>query len=181
MAKKKARRKSKKLNQQSLALNTAMGIVGVILLGFIYSFSKNTSHTGIPIEVNFPEKDIPRRLAADVYNENPLQNVKVEVLNGCGIKGIAAKTATFLRLEHQINVIRSDNADNHDYPNTIIITRKEELEARKLICRSFGIPLDNETILRHEPDESVDLDATIIIGKDIHTYPEIFAYISSVK
>ena len=158
-----------------------MGIVGVILLGFIYSFSKNTSHTGIPIEVNFPEKDIPRRLAADVYNENPLQNVKVEVLNGCGIKGIAAKTATFLRLEHQINVIRSDNADNHDYPNTIIITRKEELEARKLICRSFGIPLDNETILRHEPDESVDLDATIIIGKDIHTYPEIFAYISSLK
>ena len=181
MAKKKARRKSKKLNQQSLTLNTAMGIVGVILLGFIYSFSKNTSHTGIPIEVNLPEKDIPRRLAADVYNENPLQNVKVEVLNGCGIKGIAAKTATFLRLEHQINVIRSDNADNHDYPNTIIITRKEELEARKLICRSFGIPLDNETILRHEPDESVDLDATIIIGKDIHTYPEIFAYISSVK
>ena len=181
MAKKKARRKSKKLNQQSLTLNTAMGIVGVILLGFIYSFSKNTSYTGIPIEVNFPEKDIPRRLAADVYNENPLQNVKVEVLNGCGIKGIAAKTATFLRLEHQINVIRSDNADNHDYPNTIIITRKEELEARKLICRSFGIPLDNETILRHEPDESVDLDATIIIGKDIHTYPEIFAYISSVK
>ena len=181
MAKKKARRKSKKLNQQSLTLNTAMGIVGVILLGFIYSFSKNTSHTGIPIKVNFPEKDIPRRLAADVYNENPLQNVKVEVLNGCGIKGIAAKTATFLRLEHQINVIRSDNADNHDYPNTIIITRKEELEARKLICRSFGIPLDNETILRHEPDESVDLDATIIIGKDIHTYPEIFAYISSVK
>ena len=181
MAKKKVRRKSKKLNQQSLTLNTAMGIVGVILLGFIYSFSKNTSHTGIPIEVNFPEKDIPRRLAADVYNENPLQNVKVEVLNGCGIKGIAAKTATFLRLEHQINVIRSDNADNHDYPNTIIITRKEELEARKLICRSFGIPLDNETILRHEPDESVDLDATIIIGKDIHTYPEIFAYISSLK
>ena len=181
MAKKKVRRKSQKLNQQSLTLNTAMGIVGVILLGFIYSFSKNTSHTGIPIEVNFPEKDIPRRLAADVYNENPLQNVKVEVLNGCGIKGIAAKTATFLRLEHQINVIRSDNADNHDYPNTIIITRKEELEARKLICRSFGIPLDNETILRHEPDESVDLDATIIIGKDIHTYPEIFAYISSVK
>ncbi len=178
---KKARRKSKKLNQQSLTLNTAMGIVGVILLGFIYSFSKNTSYTGIPIEVNFPEKDIPRRLAADVYNENPLQNVKVEVLNGCGIKGIAAKTATFLRLEHQINVIRSDNADNHDYPNTIIITRKEELEARKLICRSFGIPLDNETILRHEPDESFDLDATIIIGKDIHTYPEIFAYISSVK
>ena len=178
---KKARRKSKKVNQQDLILNTAMGIVGVLLLGFIYSFSQNTSHTAIPIEVNFPEKDIPRRLAKDVYNENPLQDVKVEILNGCGIKGIAANTASFLRNEHQINVIRSDNADNHDYTNTIIITRREELETRKLLCRSFGIPLDNETVLRHEPDETKDLDATIIIGKDIHTYPEIFAYISSIK
>ena len=158
-----------------------MGVVGVLLLGFIYSFSKNTSHTAIPIEVNFPEKDIPRRLAADVYNENPIRDVKVEVLNGCGVKGIAAKTATFLRLEHQINVIRSDNADNHDYDSTIIITRREELEARKLLCQSFGIPLDNETVLKHEPDESIDLDATIIIGKDIHTYSKIFAYISSIK
>ena len=54
-----------------------MGIVGLLLLGFIYSFSQNTSHTAIPIEVNFPQEDIPRRLAADVYNENPIQNVKV--------------------------------------------------------------------------------------------------------
>ena len=118
---KKARRKSKKVNQQDLILNTAMGIVGVLLLGFIYSFSQNTSHTAIPIEVNFPEKDIPRRLAKDVYNENPLQDVKVEILNGCGIKGIAANTASFLRKEHQINVIRSDNADNHDYTNLSLI------------------------------------------------------------
>ena len=158
-----------------------MGVVGLLLLGFIYSFSQNTSDTAIPFEVNFPEEDIPRRLAADVYNENPIQNVKVEVLNGCGIKGIAANTASFLRKEHQINVVNEDNADNHDYTNTIIITRREELETRKLLCRSFGIPLDNETVLRHEPDETNDLDATIIIGKDIHTYSKIFAYISNIK
>ena len=158
-----------------------MGIVGLLLLGFIYSFSQNASHAAIPIEVNFPEEDKPRMLAADVYNKNPIQNVKVEVLNGCGIKGIAANTASFLRKEHQINVVNEDNADNHNYTNTIIITRKEELKTRKLLCQSFGIPLDNETVLRHEPDESIDLDATIIIGKDIHTYSEIFAYISSIK
>jgi len=181
VAQKKARRKSKKLNQQDFILNTAMGIVGLLLLGFIYSFSQNASHAAIPIEVNFPEEDKPRMLAADVYNKNPIQNVKVEVLNGCGIKDIAANTASFLRKEHQINVVNEDNADNHDYTNTIIITRREELETRKLLCRSFGIPLDNETVLRHEPDETNDLDATIIIGKDIHTYPEIFAYISSIK
>ena len=67
------------------------------------------------------DRVIPR-LAVDVFEKNPIQNIKVEVLNGCGIKGIAAKTADFLRL-YQVDVVRSDNADRYDYPNTIIIAR----------------------------------------------------------
>ncbi len=66
MAQKKARRKSKKLNQQDFILNTAMGIVGLLLLGFIYSFSQNASHATTPIEVNFHEKTKPRMLCAEV-------------------------------------------------------------------------------------------------------------------
>ena len=46
------------------------------------------------------------------------------------------------------------------------------------ICKSFGVPIES---MRHEPDESLDVDATIIIGKDINTFSEVFAYISSVK
>ena len=178
MAKNSTRRKTKKLNQQHLTLNTAIGIVGVLLLGFIYSFSQNTSYTGVPIEVKFPDHKSAKKLAKDFYDENQLHNVTVEVLNGCGIKGIAGKTANFLRLEHQLNVVRADNADSHEYANTIIITRKENIEAIKLVCKSFGVPIES---IRHEPDESLDVDSTIIIGKDINTFTEVFAYISSVK
>ena len=180
MARKKARRKSKKLNKQDLILNTAMGIVGLLLLGFIYSFSQNTSHTAIPIEVNFPKEDIPRRLAADVYNENPIQNVKVEVLNGCGIKGIAAKTADFLRLHH-VDVVRSDNADRYDYPNTIIIGRNENYASLKVVTQSFGITMENDTNIKHEPDESLGVDVTVILGKDIHSFTEVFDFISNIQ
>ena len=102
----------------------------------------------------------------------------MEVLNGCGIKGVAGKTAKFLRLQHQLNVVRSDNADNHNYAKTIIINRREKVEAMKLICKSFGVPIES---IKHEPDESLDVDATIIIGKDINTFSEVFAYISSVN
>ena len=51
-----------KSQSQSMTLNAAIGIVGVLLLGFIYSFSRNVTHTGVPIEVTFPKID-SRRLA----------------------------------------------------------------------------------------------------------------------
>ena len=107
MAKKRARHRPKKQNQQHITLNTAIGIVGVLLLGFIYSFSQNSSHRGVPIEVKFPKNDEPRKLAVEVHDLNPVHNIKVEVLNGCGIKGIAAKTAKYLLLEHQDRVALS--------------------------------------------------------------------------
>ncbi len=93
MPRKKTFRRQKKQNQPSLTLNAAIGIVGVLLLGFIYSFSQNSSHRGIPMEVNLPKNHEPKRLAAEIHDLNQVQDKKVEVLNGCGIKSIAAKTA----------------------------------------------------------------------------------------
>ncbi len=96
----------------------------------------------MPIEVTFPKTE-PRRLAKDVYQKNPIQNIKVEVLNGCGLKGIAARTAEFLR-ENHVDVVRSDNADHYDYPNTVIISRNENVESLRAVSRSFGITMDDK-------------------------------------
>ena len=112
-----------------MTLNAAIGIVGVLLLGFIYSFSRNVTHSGVPIEVTFPKIEV-QSLAVDVYQANPIQNIKVEVLNGCGIKGIAARTADFLRTQ-QVDVVRFDNTDRHDYPNTVIVSQNENVERLK--------------------------------------------------
>ena len=176
---KKTRRKSKKPYQQHLFLNVAIGLVGIFLLGFIYSFSQKSIHNGVSIEVNFPKKEEPRRLAADVHDLNPIQNIKVEVLNGCGIKGIATKTADFLLLEYQLDIIRSDNADHYNYPNTVILLRNEKIKTIDLLSKSFGVSMNNNTIIKSEPDESLGVDATIILGKDIHAYTKVFDYFSS--
>jgi hypothetical protein len=135
----------------------------------------------VPIEVNFPESSEPRKLAADVHALNPIQNIKVEILNGCGIKGIASKTAEFLLLEHQVDVVRADNADNHNYPNTLIILRNEKLEAIELLRKSFGISKSNQTVIQTEPDESLGVDVTIIIGKDIDSYSNVFDFMTSIN
>ena len=137
------------------------------------------THNGIPLEVAFPELDTKPLLAEKVYEKNPIQNIKIEVLNGCGIKGIATKTANFFLLEYQIDVIRSDNADHYNYPNTLILLRNEKIKTIDLLSKSFGVSMKNNTIIKSEPDESLGVDATIILGKDIHAYTKIFDYISS--
>ena len=158
-----------------MTLNAAIGIVGVLLLGFIYSFSRNVTHSGVPIEVTFPKIEV-QSLAVEVYQANPIQNIKVEVLNGCGIKGIAARTADFLR-SHQVDVVRSDNADHYDYPNTVIISRNENVESLKAVSRSFGIAMNDETHILIVPDESLGVDVTVILGKDIYDFPELSSLI----
>ena len=181
MAKRPIRQKKKSHPYQNLPLDIAIGVAGIFLLGFIYSLSQNTVHTGIPVEVTFPNLDEPKRLAKELYNENPIKDIKVEVLNGCGIKGIAAKTSEFLRSKHRIDVIRSDNADKYDYLRTIIIGRNEDLGKILSVTKAFEIEINNKSYVQHEPDETLGVDVTIILGKDIISFPHIAAYVAESK
>ena len=178
MSKKKIRKQKKNSPYNDLPLDISIGIIGILLLSFIYSFSKKTTQTGVPVEVQFPNSNEPKMLAKEVYQKNPMQKIKIEVLNGCGIKGIAAKTSEYLRSTHRIDVIRSDNANNYNYKNTLIIGRNENLENILLVSKSFGVSIDNKNIIRHEPDESLGVDVTVILGKDINSFSNIFDFIT---
>ncbi len=181
MAKKLLRRKKNSHPYKNLPLDIAIGIAAILLIGFIYSLSQNTIHTGVPIKVTFPEIDTPKMLAKELYNADPMKNIKVEILNGCGIKGIAAKTSEFLRSEHRIDVIRSDNADKYDYLKTIIIGRNEDLEKILSVSKAFNISINNTNHIQHTPDETLGVDVTIILGKDINSFPHISEYVSQSK
>ena len=181
MANKPLRRKKKSHPYKNLPLDIAIGISGILLIGFIYSLSQNTFHTGVPIKVTFPEIDTPKMLAKELYSADPIKDIKVEILNGCGIKGIAAKTSEFLRSEHRIDVVRSDNADKYDYSKTIIIGRNEDLDKILSVSKAFDISINNTNHIRHVPNETLGVDVTIILGKDINSFPHISEYISQPK
>ena len=181
MTKKPLRRKKNSHPYKNLPLDIAIGITGILLIGFIYSLSQNTVHTGVPIKVTFPEIDTPKMLAKELYSVDPIKNIKVEILNGCGIKGIAAKTSDFLRSKHRIDVVRSENADKFDYSKTIIIGRNEELDKILSVSKAFDISINNTNHIRHVPDETLGVDVTIILGKDINSFPHISEYISQSR
>ena len=181
MGSKPLRRKKHSHPYKNLTLDIAIGVAGVLLLGFIYSLSQNTIHTGVPIEVSFPEIDEPKMLAKELYSKNPIKDIKVEILNGCGIKGIAEKTSEYLRSEYRIDVVKSDNADKFDYSKTVIIGRNEDLDKILSILKAFDISINNSDHIRHVPDETLGVDVTIILGKDINSFQAISEYISKTK
>mgnify|MGYP001193960049 FL=1 len=181
MANKPLRRKKNSHPYKNLPLDIAIGVAGVLLIGFIYSLSQNTIHTGVPIKVKFPEIDTPKMLAKELYSTDPIKNIKVEILNGCGIKGIAAKTSEFLRTKHRFDVIKSDNADKYNYSKTIIIGRNEDLDKILSVSKAFDISINNTSHIKHIPDEKLGVDVTIIIGKDINSFPHISEYFSQYK
>ena len=181
MGSKPLRRKKHSHPYKNLPLDIAIGVAGILLLGFIYSLSQNTIHTGVPIKVSFPEINEPKMLAKELYSKDPIRDIKVEILNGCGIKGIAGVTSEYLRSEYRIDVVRSDNADKYDYSKTIIIGRNEDLDKILSVSEAFGISVKNPDHIRHVPDESLGVDVTIILGRDINSFQTISQYISKTK
>ena len=164
-----------------MALNAAITFAGVILLGFIYSFSQNQLHDGVeinPINPIIPNTYPQPILAKDIYLQNPIENIKVEVLNGCGVFALASKTTEFLRTK-RIDVINSDNADHHNYKKTLIIQRNEKVKSLKKIVETFGVYLTDSTRIQILPDESLGVDVTVILGQDYTSFAELNNYISA--
>ena len=75
--------------------------------------------------------------AEDVYNQKPVQDIIVEVLNGCGVPSLASKTTGFLRSK-QFDVVKSGNANHQDYQYTLMIQRNEKFESHQKNQKEIG-------------------------------------------
>jgi len=157
-----------RFNLQGSVLNAGIAFMTLLLIAFILSFSGRQTSTGVPIEVKFPTLPEAPRLAADIYNQNPLLDVEVEILNGCGEPGLAAQFAEYLRSK-RVDVVRSDNADHFDYPKTILIQRNENVEGLKVVAKALGFNIKDKDRILTKIDPSMDADLTLIIGKDYHS------------
>ena len=129
-------------------------------------------------ELIFPQISPQLFLAKNVYVEHPNQNIEVEVLNGCGVPFLAAKTTDFLRSKH-FDVVFSGDAKNQLYQHTMILQRNEKIESLKKITDSFGIELDDSDHVIIVPDESLCLDVTVILGADYRKFAELTEHINA--
>ncbi len=63
--------------------------------------------------------------------------IRVEVLNGTGESGAASRVASWLR-EGGFQVVEARNADRSDYFATLVVARRQELDAARTVARYLG-------------------------------------------
>jgi len=100
--------------------------------------------------------------------EVPQYFINVQILNGCGEKGIAYTVADKLedlvRKPLSIRVIDSDNFDRFDVEKTFVISRRQDLTPAMLLAQQLG--LDIPVTYREIDDNYLDIGATLVLGKD---------------
>jgi hypothetical protein len=89
----------------------------------------------------------------------PEAPVRIEVLNGSGEPGAAAKLASYLR-EGGFNVVVVGSADRYDYLRTLVVARTEDDRPAREVTRYLG---DVDRVTQRSRSEA---DVTVVVGKD---------------
>ncbi len=88
--------------------------------------------------------------------------VQLEVLNGCGVKGIADRFTDYLRSSN-FDVVNIGNYRSFDIDNSLIIDRTGNYKNALKLASLLGVE-DNQII--QQVNKNYFLDITLIIGKD---------------
>jgi hypothetical protein len=171
--------KKKSKHQTKFVYNILIIILAVVVVGFIYSFVQKSGASGVIIANPQLNNEQKTQLAVDIYEANPILDIKVEVLNGCGEKDIAAKISDFLRTEY-IDVIRSENADNFEYERTILIHRSDDLLNLKTVAKVLNFEINDEDRIIIQSSPTSDVDLTLILGKDYRSVKPIKVYLANL-
>jgi hypothetical protein len=95
----------------------------------------------------------------------PSKVVQIDVLNGCGAKGAAAKFTEFLR-SSGFDVVEVKNYSSSHLGRTMVIDRVGNLAAAKKVAAALGVPESN-VVQQLNPDYFVDV--SVVIGGDFES------------
>ncbi len=88
--------------------------------------------------------------------------LQIEILNGCGVSGIANQFTDFLRAKG-FDVVKTDNYESFNVLKTVVIDRRGNKKNSVRIAEALGF--GEERVLQ-EVNEAYLIDATVILGKD---------------
>lgn len=134
----------------NLVLNAAIGFLSLLLFLLIF---------GLFSRVVFPRVQNQR---ADRTPELIGEVIQLEVLNGCGVAGLANDFTSALR-KNGFDVVETGNFDNFNMEQTLVISRTHNTENARRVARVLGISEENVIV---EASDDFYLDATVVIGSD---------------
>jgi hypothetical protein len=94
--------------------------------------------------------------------ERPVQIVRVQILNGCGAKGLAQRAASAMR-ERGFDVRETRNAQERE-ALTRIVDRGGDVALAERVADSLGV--DRSRVSSDPSRRAPDIDVTVILGAD---------------
>lgn len=88
--------------------------------------------------------------------------IQVDVLNGCGVAGVATQFTSYLRARG-FDVVDMRNYKKFDVPHSLVIDRTGVKEHARRVAYALGIAPEN--VVR-QINEDYFVDVTVVIGKD---------------
>ncbi len=164
----KKNRKKRPAQSADMLVNVLMLALSVLVLTFIWSFwDRHTNNRNVAEEMRYyaeiPEEATPETLIAN----KKYPNVSVEILNGCGVSGVAALFKDIVH-EKTFDVLNTENAAHFKYDNTLIIARTDNIDSAFKLAEELGISREQVSL---ETDPSLSVDITMIIGHDYKSVP----------
>lgn len=140
----------KSSESNSFILNAVIGFLGLLLCLLLVGLFTRLIYPRIE---NQRSRDNPELIG---------QTIQLEVLNGCGVPGLANDFTSILR-NNGFDVVETGNFENFDMQNTIVIARSFNSQNAQRIADALGVDQKHVFI---EASEDFYLDATVIIGSD---------------
>ncbi len=137
-------------NNSNFILNAVIGFLSLLLAILVLALITRV----IFPRIEYQRTDKAQHLIGKV--------IQIEVLNGCGIPGLANKFTNVLR-KNGFDVVESGNFETFNISHTLVIDRSGNLENARHVAKALGIS-DKNIIQEISPDYY--LDATVVIGSD---------------
>jgi len=141
---------SSKSSKSNLYLNTLIGFLGLLLAVLLVALFTRIIYPRIISERTEKQSE----LISDI--------IQLEVLNGCGVNGIANSYTNILR-RNGFDVVETGNFDHFNLKESFVISRSGNMNNAYRIARALGI--DEKNVIREESSDFY-LDATVVMGSD---------------
>ena len=141
---------SKRSEKPTLFLNAAIGFLGILLVILIFSLVTRFIYPRIVAERAEPDPALISNI------------IQLEVLNGCGVPGLATRFTGTLR-GYGFDVVETGNFDHFNVESSYVIARTGTMENARRVASALGI---SEQYIIRESSPDFYLDVTLILGAD---------------
>lgn len=120
--------------------------------------------TGVRIQGEKIKRMLPRPLKEIINEAEPQEIIRVQVLNGAGIAGLAGDVRDFLQSYSRVDVVEVGNAQRYDHQTTKVIDRSNNPESAYRVLEIL-----NNGEYESDPSKDLMVDVTVIAGRDLRS------------